>query len=146
MDFTNRYGYAPDMIDASDHAVVLYDPNVTEDAMHSALFNRPNVDRFRLPHMGSDLLNDLTRMEVLAPLLGALADGTLTRQNFGQIMRARRDYTAYLRRLLAAVDAQNREALALMLCRNVAGRLNAPRFRRRLRMMETTAATTAKAG
>ncbi len=139
VDFSSRYAYAPDMLDAADRAVVLYDPNVAEDAMHSALFRRPNVARYRLPFMGDTLLHDLKRMQILVPLLQELANKSLTRQRFGQIARARRDHTPYLRRLLGAVDAKGRDDLALMLCRNVVSRLNAPRFRRRLRAMETTA-------
>ena len=139
IDFSSRYGYAPDMLDAADRAVVLYDPNIAEDAMHSALFHRENVARYRLPFMGDRLLNDLKKMRILVPMLQALADKSLNRQTFGQIARARRNHTPYLRRLLGVVDARRREDLALLLCRNVVSRLSAPRFRRRLRAMEATA-------
>ena len=38
-DFTSRYGFAPDMLDAAQHAWVLYDPRERLDAMHAALFS-----------------------------------------------------------------------------------------------------------
>lgn len=40
MDFTSRYGYAPDMIDAATTAYVVYDPREALDAMQAALFTR----------------------------------------------------------------------------------------------------------
>lgn len=55
LDFSSRYGFAPDMLDAAAEAVVLYDPNAKLDAMHAALFVRPNVTKLRLRFMGQDL-------------------------------------------------------------------------------------------
>ena len=34
-DFTTRFGYAPDMIDACSHCFVIYDPLIALDAMHA---------------------------------------------------------------------------------------------------------------
>jgi hypothetical protein len=50
--FSDRYGYAPDMLDAADHAFILYDPYEALDAMHATLFEAPNVTRLRLRNMG----------------------------------------------------------------------------------------------
>lgn len=44
--FTDRYGYAPDMLDAAKEAFVIYDPDNDLEAMHAALFTRPNVTKF----------------------------------------------------------------------------------------------------
>ena len=62
LDFTSRYGYAPDMLDAAGKAFVLYDPMDRLDAMHAALFARPNVTLLRLRHMGAALQGALLRM------------------------------------------------------------------------------------
>lgn len=49
--FTDRYGFAPEMLDAVQAAFVLYDPRETQDAMHATLFDRPGVHRLRLTNM-----------------------------------------------------------------------------------------------
>lgn len=131
-DFTSRYGYAPDMLDGASAAYVVYDPRQQLDAMHAALFTRPNTHKLRVPHMGDAVQTDLLEMEQLTPLLLAIAEGTLDDPSFARMMRARRMHPPYLRNLLAALDAQERPELALMLARNVTTRMHAPRFARRL--------------
>lgn len=131
-DFTSRYGFAPEMIDGALSAYVLYDPREPLDAMHSALFERPNVSRFRLPFMGSTLQRDLQALSVMEPMLRAAAAGTLDTALVAGLMRARRTYPPYLRRLLGRLDQDGRAELAEMLCANVTSRMHAPRFRRRL--------------
>ena len=136
IDFTARYGYAPDMLEAADRAYVLYDPYQRLDAMHAALFTRPNVTKLRMPHMGDALQTDLMEMDTLAPLLLAAADGTLDTGHFAQLYRARRDYHPYLRNLLVATETRETQILTMALCQNVTSRLKAPKFARRLRQME----------
>lgn len=135
-DFTSRYGFAPDMLDAAQRAHVLYDPHEQLDAMHSALFERHNVRRLRMPFMGGALLSDLLALDLVPSLLSAVADDRLTPQLFARMMRARRDYAPYLRKLLARLDAEDRKGLTRLLCQNVVTRMNAPRFRRRLALLE----------
>ncbi len=138
--FTDRYGYAPDMMDAAHQAYVIYDPAEDLDAMHAALFTRPNVIKLRLRHMGDALQGDLVEMEILAPLLVLAAEGRLNAVSFARQARARRDHPAYLRNLLGHLDAGHRPYLAMLLCRNVVERMNAPRIRRRLDGLEKSAA------
>ena len=132
LDFTSRYGYAPDMLDGATTAYVVYDPREQLDAMHAALFTRPNTRKLRLRFMGDAIQTDLLEMDQLHPLLLAIADDALNDLAFAKMMRARRDHPPYLRNLLAALDGDGREALALMLSRNVTARMKAPRFARRL--------------
>ncbi|MCX7566203.1 phosphoadenosine phosphosulfate reductase [Sulfitobacter sp. F26169L] len=132
MDFTSRYGYAPDMLDGATAAYVVYDPREQLDAMHAALFTRPNTRKLRLRHMGDAIQTDLLEMEQLAPLLLAIMDDTLDDLGFARMMRSRRMHPPYLRNLLAALDKDGRESLALALARNVTARMHAPRFARRL--------------
>ncbi|MEM8654478.1 MAG: phosphoadenosine phosphosulfate reductase [Pseudomonadota bacterium] len=137
-DFTARYGYAPDMLDACDRAFVLYDPRETQDAMHAALFARPAVTRFQLRHMGDTIQSDLMAMNVLIDLMEEAAEGTLDTLQFAKIYRARRAYPAYLRRVMAALDRDKRTELSYKLARNVVARMKkAPRFQRRLTELET---------
>ncbi len=131
-DFTSRYGFAPDMLDAASAAYVIYDPREQLDAMHAALFTRSNIHKLRLPFMGDAIQTDLLEMEQLAPLLLAIKDGSLDQLSFARMMRARRMHSPYLRNLLAALDAQGRNTFALALARNVTARMHAPRFARRL--------------
>lgn len=138
-DFTSRYGYAPDMLDAADHAFVLYDPAETLDAMHAALFTRSNVTKLRLRHMGDALQTDLLEMGLLQPMLLALAAGTLDYGSFSDLYRARRDYPPYLRNLMGALDGDGRTTLLRALCRNVTSRMRAPRFTRRLAELDALA-------
>lgn len=136
-DFTSRYGYAPDMLDACAQAYVLYDPVERLDAMHAALFTRAGVTQYRLRNMGDTIQSDLMAMNVLPDLLEMAAEGTLNDQQFARIYRARRTYPGYLRRVLAALDRNDRTDLTYMMARNVVSRMKrAPRFQRRLAEIE----------
>ncbi len=127
-DFTSRYGYGPDMLDAADQAFVLYDPRETLDAMHAALFTRSNVSKLRMRFMGDALQTDLLEMSQLAPLLVAAVNGTLNDAGFAALYRTRRTYRPYLRNLMNALEADDRNGLLIPLCRNVSSRMRAPRF------------------
>jgi hypothetical protein len=131
-DFTSRYGYAPDMLDAADRAFVLYDPREELDAMHAALFTRPNVTKFRMRFMGDALQTDLLDMEQWGPLLRAAAEDRLDDLAFARLYRARRDYRAYLRNLLQVTERDGRDLLTFMLCTNVTSRMRARMFSARL--------------
>lgn len=137
--FTDRYGYAPDMLDAADRAFVFYDPHQDLDAMHSALFHRSNVSRIRLANMGSTLQTSLIDMGLLYRVLTMVGAGQFSAAAFARLYRARRDYNPYLRNVMARLDAEERFYLTAALCRNVTARMNAPKFRRRLDALEKQA-------
>lgn len=136
-DFTTRYGYAPDMIDACRKCFIIYDSQVALDAMHAALFTRPHVVKLTTRRMGAAIQSRLVEMRILFQLLALAAEDRLTRQRFAQLMRVRRDYLPYLRSLLSHLDAGDRQGLARRLCRNVASRMQAPTFALRLRDLES---------
>lgn len=135
-DFTSRFGYAPDMLDAADAAFVLYDPNVALDAMHASLFTRPNVTKLRLRHMGLALQTELLQLDQLETLLNLAADNNLSTGSFAQLYRSRRDHRSYLKSLLVALEADDRKGLILLLCRYVNARMQAPRFVRKQKLLE----------
>lgn len=135
-DFTSRYGYAPDMVDAAAQAYVLYDPREHLDAVHAALFTRPNVTKHRMRFMGDALQTDLLEMNTWAATLLAAADGTLTDHKFAQLFRARRNHRSYQRNLLSALERDKRIPLMEMLCKNVVGRMGGRRFQRTLLEIE----------
>jgi hypothetical protein len=132
LDFTSRYGYAPDMIEGAAEVFVIFDPTVTEDAMHAALFHAPFVTDLRTRHLGDQVETGLAMMGVLPDLVTQACEGTLDRASFATLWRKRRAYGSYLRRILGKVEAAGRLRLAAGICRSVTERLNAPKFRRRL--------------
>lgn len=134
--FTDRYGYAPDMIEGTGEVFIAYDPMQPEDAMHAALFARPYVTALRCPHLGAQVDLSLDQMHVLSDLIKAACEGKLTPALFTQLWRQRRNFTPYLKRLLAAAAVANQTGREAMICRNVVQRLNAPRFRKRLNQLE----------
>lgn len=129
-DFSTRYGYAPDMLDAADRAYVLYDPCEQLDAMHAALFTRHNTTKLRMRHMGSALQTDLLDMDQWAQLLLAAAEDRLDEAFFAQLYRARRDHQPYLLNLLGTLERGRRVVLVKALCRNVNRRMRVRKFRR----------------
>lgn len=138
--FTDRYGYAPDMLDAAERAFVLYDPSQDLDAMHSSLFERANVTRLRLRRMGGTLQTRLIDMDILHRVLFLAASGRLDERSFFRLYRARRNNVGYLRALMNALEAEERPYLSTLLCRNITSRHHAPKFRRRLDALEARAA------
>ena len=138
-DFTSRYGYAPDMLEAAAQAFVVYDPNELEDAIHAALYRRSNAICLPLRNMGTGLQTDMLQMGILYDLIVMAATGQMSRARFGKLMRARRNHPTFLRRLLARTERQERKDLTLMLCRNVTARMPAPRFAKRLKELEAEA-------
>jgi len=138
--FTDRYGYAPDMLDAADRGFVIYDPRQELDAMHATLFARANVSRLRMPGMGGALQTRLVEMDILYRILSLAGAGKLTKREFFSLYRARRENGSYLRGLRVKLDSDERPYLNMLLCRNVTTRLRAPQFRRRLVSLQKQAA------
>ena len=137
VNFTDRFGYAPDMLEAARAAYVIYDPMQLEDAMHASLFSGPNALRLRMPHMGATLQTDLMGMGILYDLLDYAMLDRLSVNEFAHIARARRNHLPYLKRLLAYLDAQDRPDLIRLLCHNVSARMRAPVFANRLERLST---------
>ncbi len=133
LDFTSRYGYAPDMLDAADRAVILYDPDIEEDAMHSALFARANVMRFRMRFMGPRLDRSLMRMNILLRIIARFSAGKLDTASLARLYRARRTDVPYLKSILARLEDDGRLYLTARLAQAVMRETPGPRFRRAIR-------------
>jgi hypothetical protein len=136
VSFTDRYGYAPEMIEAAAKVFVIFDPLVRLDAMHASLFRAPNTELLRLSHWGQGVQARLMEMSVLDKIVEQVGTGALTRSSFFKLARARRVNRGYLRGLLHVVDQTDRPQRAYWLCRNVCSRITAPHFRRRLDRIE----------
>tara|TARA_R100000789_G_scaffold35301_1_gene38235 strand:+ start:1510 stop:2460 length:951 start_codon:yes stop_codon:yes gene_type:complete len=138
VSFCDRYGYAPDMLDAAASAVLIYDPEVELDAMHAAIFTRSNVMKFRTRYLGYQIEPALLRMGVLFRLLAQVSANRLTRLSLAQLYRKRREDTPYLANVLQRLMADERDALTVLHCRNAIGRgVGGPRFRRALKHVQT---------
>ncbi len=142
-DFTDRFGYAPDMLDAADHAWVVYDPNEDLDAMHAALFTRPNVTKVRVRFMGSKLETSLLRVGLLLRMLAQISAGKLHGRNLSRLLRHRRDEAAFQFNLLQHLEEKERHWLVAILCREVLKRRPAKPFHKALVRAESA---LAKAG
>ena len=132
LDFTSRYGYAPDMLEGAGQAFVIHDPTLPVEAMHASLFRAPYITRLSARHMGDTLEPALIGSGILPALVDQAMAGTLTVQSFAVLWRARRHYSPYLRAILAKAEGVGRNKLAIMICRSVTHRLRAPSFTRRL--------------
>lgn len=139
VSFVDRYGFAPNMIDAAERAFVIYDPQVEKDAIHAALFARDNVTLLPMTHMGGDIETALLDMQILFPLLAKAGAGKLTPAAFYRLARARRTYMPYLDALLRDIESQKRPFLKALLCANVVRRMKAPRYMRKLDLLEKAA-------
>lgn len=132
LNFTDRFGFAPEMTEGAGQVFVLHDPAEREDAMHAALFHRPWVTPLRARRLGSSIEAALRRMNLFDALVTEAAAGTLTPLSFARHFRIRRTYGPYLRRMLAIQADAGRTKREIMVCRSVVGRVKAPTFRKRL--------------
>ncbi|WP_300547459.1 phosphoadenosine phosphosulfate reductase [Roseovarius sp.] len=136
--FDDRYGYAPDMLDAAESAVLLYDPEIELDAMHAALFTRSNVMRFRTRYLGYRIESSLMRIGMVPRVLAQMSTGKLSRLSLARLFRARRDDSPYLFSLLQRLMTDQRDILTVMHCRRALDRkVGGPRFRKALHLAET---------
>lgn len=137
LDFSDRYSYAPDMIEAASQALVVYDPDEAEDSMHASLFRGANVihQRYHRGRAGA-IEADFRALGLISVLAEHAAEGALTTWDIGQILKSRKRHVPYLRALLARVLAEDRPHLTAMLCRAVLEEKPIPRFSQHLQMAE----------
>ncbi|PYE85851.1 hypothetical protein [Pseudoroseicyclus aestuarii] len=135
-DFTSRYGFAPDMIEALRQAYVVVDPTCREDDIHAALFRRPNLLRLPARYMGPEMEAGFDRIDMTVPLIEAAMEGSLSRRSFGHMWRARRRLPGYLRRLVDAAETRGHPALAARAARYGLQTEDAAQFRARLAALD----------
>ena len=140
-DFTSRYGYAPDMIEAADAFYAVFDPAETEDAMHASLFHGPHVHRLLYRRGGAGAIDaDLRTIGVLDAAFDAAAAGTLTPLTFHKALRARRHHTPWLRATMGRVIGQDRPYLTGLFARGALRIQDVPRFQKVLEGAEAALA------
>lgn len=136
-DFSSRYGYAPDMVEAANAFYAVFDPAETEDAMHAALFHGDHVHRIAYRRGGAGAIDaDLRAMGVLEAAFDAASEGTLSPLTFYKALRARRHHTPWLRATLGRVIGQDRAVLTGLFARGALRIQDVPRFQKILESAE----------
>lgn len=135
-DFRSRYGYGPDMLCAAAAATLIFDPEVPEDAMHSALYHKDFVQRLKMPGAGRSPERLLADCAILEPLLQAAMSGCLTPAYFARLWRQRRNSSAWLQsRAARAAGSEQPCREALMLAQALALDPDQPRLQRRYALL-----------
>lgn len=140
LDFTSRYGYAPEMLDAAAHAWVCVDPSSRADMIHAAMYRRPNTTILRADMARPRIESALDALDMMQPVVEAAMDGTLTQAAFARLWRARRESQHYLRTLLKRLEDADRTGLAARVCRHGLTTRDAAYFRRKLDVLEPAGA------
>ena len=141
LDFTSRFGFAPDMAEGSERVFIVYDPVQQVDAVHAALFRGSHVTKLRARNIGRDPQAELARIDALHPLIDTACQGTLTDRAFFRLWRARRDNVHYLGRLIGRIQSQNRPARLLRALRIANQRADHPQLKQALARAEAAAAS-----
>ncbi|WP_166415873.1 phosphoadenosine phosphosulfate reductase [Cochlodiniinecator piscidefendens] len=134
--FTDRYGYAPDMLEAASDVYIMFDPAETLNAMHAALFTSANVTTLPCRRMGPRLEHALNKVGIIEHVVRAACDSNMATQEFWSAYRNRRNLFSYERTMLSAALETERPKLAAMVCRSVTNRRRAPHFAKTLRDLE----------
>jgi hypothetical protein len=132
LDFTGRYGYAPDMIDGARDVFIAYDPFRRLDAGHAALFRKPHVTLIPCPLMGSDLDQTFDRLGISDVMLKLAMSGALDAKRFTQLLRARRYDDTYAINLITKLLRIGHPMLAHTICEYKLQRSANPFFKKTL--------------
>lgn len=119
LDFTSRYGYAPEMADAAREVFVFFDPYERLDAIHAALFKSDHTRMMPLRLQGPNTGAEMEVAGILDETVVAAAEGRLSAPVFYTMFRRRRTVRRYLRRLLAETDQRERTYLTAMAARAI---------------------------
>lgn len=123
LDFRTRFGYAPDMLDGSRNAFILYDPSQRADSMQATLYRRPFVHVLRLPRLFGPTPDVLARLDVVTPMLELAATGRLTERAIYGLLRKRHGDSTYLNALTRHVAQRQRPRLTAIAARQAVASL-----------------------
>lgn len=145
-DFTDRYHYAPEMVEMAQDVFILFDPAIPEDAVHAGMFKGTHIHRIHCRHFGESLAKALRAMGVTQALVDQASDDTLTDVICYRVLRARHRYRPYLRRLLQTAETRGKPLLIKWLATSVTARQNAPRFQDALKRADSALANPGHRG
>ncbi|AUJ63761.1 hypothetical protein B9057_05305 [Aestuarium zhoushanense] len=136
LDFIERYGYAPYMVEAAEDVTILYDTGSELDALHAGMFSGPNVRHIAVQMMGVELRSALMSADILPSWINGIVAGEIDTKTMQEFYRHRKDHGAYQRALLTYLDVEGRTELAKRVCRYAISKRNAPRFANYLARLE----------
>ena len=120
-DFGGRYSYGPTQSQAAEVVYLFYDPYVTEDAMHAALYQGANVKKIRCRHFGHGLTSAFNQMGILKETVNACVNENPTQREIYALMNARKTTPRYQKAVLNKLVAQKRHLSTYRFCRQVLG-------------------------
>lgn len=132
-DFTNRYGYGPDLVRTAEIVHLFYDPSSALDSMHACLFQSDNVLKYRCRFMGHRIASLWQGMGILKPVVEKAVDGTLERGQFFRWMRKRKEAPRYQKELLQQLKKAGNLKRLIWYCELVLASRGAPMFRAEMR-------------
>lgn len=138
LDWANRYGYAPEMVEAAKQVYIITDPYEPGDAAHASLFRGRHITHLRANHAGSRVWQQLGSIGILDRLVAGAMSGTLGEKRFAQLWRGRRRDRDWLSGLMRKLDRMNRPYLQGVFARYVTRRLDNTAARRRLVAAQAT--------
>lgn len=142
LNFSDRFGFAPDMTEGCEQVFLVYDPIQQVDAVHAAFFRGPHITKLRARHIGRDPQAELAQTNILRPLIDAACSGTLDAGTFYRLWRARRGHAQYLGRLAGRVQTQNNPRRFVQVLRAAVAQVDHPQLRRALAKAEAALGQT----
>ncbi|WP_112312348.1 phosphoadenosine phosphosulfate reductase [Pseudogemmobacter bohemicus] len=131
LDFTSRYGYAPDMTEGAGQVWLVHDPLSPTDNAHAALFRRSWTTMLH-SRWGGEQPERTMPPGMLDQLITGAMDGTLSPEGFAALWRGRRRSPAWVRNLLGAIASKGNRHRQIAVLRQVLAEHPIPRFERRL--------------
>ncbi len=127
--FTDRYGFAPQMVEAAERVFIVFDPAIEADAIHAAFFTCDNTDLIRCRNFGDEIVTDLQKLDLIRGLLGRAASPEgLRPQDFWRALRARGSYLPYLRSLVGRLADSEQWMRMAVVTRLLSERFGGRRF------------------
>ena len=126
--FTDRYGYAPHMIEGASQVWVFYDPAQRFDAIHTGHFVGEHVTRCRLTYSGPNPEAMLIRTKLLPRLVAAAMEGRLEPALFRRLWRIRRKDGDWLTAMAVDLRKSGRVWRLAKMARSVAERTGSKGF------------------
>lgn len=114
-DYNGPFGDAAATIASANKVYVLFDPYEPLDSQHVARLEGGNVAKLRAPLLGHRLGSSLNQMGILSPIILSALQGSLTSQEYYQLLRKRRGFTRYQRELFEKVRKKGHIKLAKQL-------------------------------
>ncbi|WP_432448875.1 hypothetical protein [Aliiroseovarius marinus] len=111
-DFTGKYGDAAKVSKKAGKISILYDPYEPLDAQHAARFTGKNVTHLRAPLLGHRLGSSLNQMGILSPIILGALNGTLTQEDYAQLLKARKTFPRYQKELFSRTVKKGHKDLA----------------------------------